>query len=130
MLRQKYESGFLIFSFTRLLLKILAKKCWKSDFFLAKIEFLALFGQDFKKMRKNKKPRHILCLNMRDFQAISAFLTQRLFLQPVQDFLTKKRDFCHFVKKSTFLVQSDIENGFSDSFLSKNVYLYIFTSKS
>ena len=68
MLRQKSRRGFLILLNKALFLKILTKKCQKSDF-LQKLTFLALFGQNFqrpksKKKKKKKKPLLDFCLNM------------------------------------------------------------------
>ena len=86
--------------------------------FLKENTFFALFCQKFEKYLirlKNKKsvPRHVF---LRDFPEIWEFLTQSYFGSLSQKFLTKKVVFCHFLKKSSFLVQFDIKNGFSDSF--------------
>ena len=44
-------------------------------------------------------------VSLHDFQAILAFLNQNYFFSLSQKFLTKKVIFCHFLKKSAFLVK-------------------------
>ena len=61
-----------------------------------------------------------------DFQAILAFLTQNFFfLACPRIFFTKNVTFCHFLKKTEFLIKFDIKNGFSDLFpFQKCILLY------
>ena len=55
----------------------------------------------------------------------SIFNSKLFFLACNNIFFTKKVVFCHFLKKSAFLVNFDIKNGFSDSFpLQKCILLY------
>ena len=59
------------------------------------------------------------------FQKFGHFLLKAIFVSLSQQFLTKKVLFCHFLKKSSFLVKFDIKNGFSDSFpFQKCILLY------
>ena len=60
-------------------------------------------------------------------QKFGHFQLKAIFLSLSQNFLTKKVFFCHFLKKSSFLVKFDIKNEFSDSFpFQKCILLYTF----
>ena len=55
-------------------------------------------------------------MSLCDFPEIWAFLTQSYFFSLSQNVFHQKVGFCHFLKKTSFLVKFDIKNGFSDSF--------------
>ena len=129
MLRQFFFFFFFNFVILAIFLKIMTKKCHKSDF-LAKTH---LFGQNFQKycliqyLRKKKFLE--LCLNMISSNFSILKLTQDVFFLASQKFLIKNI-FLPFSQKSAFLMRFDIKNGFSDSFPSQKCIFYIHFSDS
>ena len=94
------------------------QKSQKHDF-LPKNHFFGIFGTfwpKFSKVLPNLKKTIPKEVSQYDFQQNLAFLTQNYFFSLSQNVFTKKVFFCHFLKKSLFLVKFDIENRFSDSF--------------
>ena len=110
------------------------QKVPKKGIFWQKIMFFDFFGQSFQKyclIQKFEKKNVPRVVSKHDFQAILAFLTQNNFFSLSQKFWTKKSGFfCHFLKKSTFLVKFNIKNGFSNSIPFQKYYFYIHYSNS
>ena len=111
-------------------MKILTKEGKKRNFFAKNHffgRFLALFGQNFQKYRLNQKFEKTVPREMyyHDFQAILAFLTQNFVFSLSKNFFYQNVTFCHFLKKTEFLIKFDIKNGFSDLFpFQKCILLY------
>ena len=67
-------------------------------------------------------------MSLHDFPETWAFLTQSYFWLACHNNFDEKHGFCHFLKKSSFLVKFDIKNGFSDSISIPEMYTFLYIS--
>ena len=97
--------------------------------FLAKNHVFWLFWSKFSKILLNSKiwkKCSQSCILTWFSGKFSIFNSKFFFFSLSQTFLTKNVGFCHFLKKSEFLVKFYIKNGFSDSFAFQKCILLIY----